>query len=349
MRKQEIQSQAGGHSLPASFSQSRRSSPRQGATAFQQVFLKVKNPKVWAGGWLPPSPLHAASWLGIWIPCKRPQTSQGQGSLGLGWLPPSRLKSKGWDGRLLSLMLQLDLVGLVSLLKVKNPKVWAWGWLPPSPLVPKGFSERVPARASQTGGAFQAESLRRPSRQTLPGRGLPGRSFLEGLPGRGLPDRAGGPWQGFFSQAPKTGASQAGASSQGLAGGGAFQAGPPRQGPPGRASQAGASQTNPPRQGFPRQGPGRSLPGTSQAGASQAGASQAGASQAGRGLPARGCDVLFEGLGYLILGRPDGFLASDLPGPPRSPQLPAGLELRRPPEGFWLRSYLACRPRAHSV
>ena len=35
---------------------------------------------------------------------------------------------------------------------------------------------------------------------------------------------------------------------------------------------------------------------------------------------------------YLILGRPDGFLASDLPGPPRSPQPPAGLELRRPPK-----------------
>ena len=33
------------------------------------------------------------------------------------WLPPSRLKSKGWDERLLlpslSLMLQLDLVGVV--------------------------------------------------------------------------------------------------------------------------------------------------------------------------------------------------------------------------------------------
>ena len=54
---------------------------------------------------------------------------------------------------------------------------------------------------------------------------------------------------------------------------------------------------------------------------------------------------------------PDGLLASDLPGPPRSPQLPAGLELRRPPEGVWLRSCLACRlrlrparrPQAHSV
>ena len=77
-----------------------------------------------------------------------------------------------------------------------------------------------------------------------------------------------------------------------------------------------------------------------------------------RDLTKGGCCVLPEGLGSLILGRPDGFLASDLPGPPRSPQLPAGLELRRPPERFWLRSYLACRlrcvrparrPRAHSV
>ena len=49
------------------------------------------------------------------------------------------------------------------------------------------------------------------------------------------------------------------------------------------------------------------------------------------------CD-LPEGLGYLILGRPDGLLASSLPGVPRSPQLPAGLELCRPPEGFGLRA-----------
>ena len=61
--------QGSGKRFPAS-----KSSPRQGATASQQVFLKLKNPKVWAWGWLPPSPLHAASWLGIWMPCKNPQT-----------------------------------------------------------------------------------------------------------------------------------------------------------------------------------------------------------------------------------------------------------------------------------
>ena len=49
-------------------------------------------------------------------------------------------------------------------------------------------------------------------------------------------------------------------------------------------------------------------------------------------LPKRGCHVLPEGLGYLILGRPEGF--SDLPGPPRSTQLPAGLELRPAGLGF---------------
>ena len=262
MRKQEIQSQAGGHSLPASFSQSRRSSPRQGATAFQQVFLKVKNPKVWAGGWLPPSPLHAASWLGIWIPCKRPQTSQGQGSLGLGWLPPSRLKSKGWDGRLLSLMLQLDLVGLVSLLKVKNPKVWAWGWLPPSPLLP---------RASQTGGAFQAEPPRR-AFQADPPRGASRQELPRGPPRQGLPGRgrglarawqAGGqgpPWQGFFRQGPQNRASQAGASGTSQAG--ASQPGLGRRGGlPGRASRG--LQAGPPRQGPPRQTrPDRGFPGS---------------------------------------------------------------------------------------
>ena len=61
--------QGSGKRFPAS-----KSSPRQGATASQQVFLKLKNPKVWAWGWLPPSPLHAACWLGIWMPCKNPQT-----------------------------------------------------------------------------------------------------------------------------------------------------------------------------------------------------------------------------------------------------------------------------------
>ena len=44
------------------------------------------------------------------------------------------------------------------------------------------------------------------------------------------------------------------------------------------------------------------------------------------------------GLGYLILGRPDGLFASGLSGIPRSPQLPAGLELCRhraaSPAGF---------------
>ena len=48
-----------------------------------------------------------------------------------------------------------------------------------------------------------------------------------------------------------------------------------------------------------------------------------------------------KGFGLLILGRPDGLFASELPGPPRSPHLPAALELRRQPEGFWLRSGLA--------
>ena len=54
----------------------------------------------------------------------------------------------------------------------------------------------------------------------------------------------------------------------------------------------------------------------------------------------------FGGLGFLILRRPDGLLASDLPGLPRSPQLPARLDLRRQPEGFWLRSGQALNPVA---
>ena len=272
MRKQEIQSQAGGHSLPASFSQSRRSSPRQGATAFQQVFLKVKNPKVWAGGWLPPSPLHAASWLGIWIPCKRPQTSQGQGSLGLGWLPPSRLKSKGFA-------LADAAAGPCwpcESFKSQKPKGLGLGLAAAFALGPKGVLREgpsQPSRQSLPGG---------PSRQNLPGRGLPGRSFLgrsflEGLPGRGLPGRgrglarawqAGGrglPGRAFLAgaQAGASGASQTGASQPGLG---------RRGGLPGRASQAGAS-----RQGLPEAGASQTNP--PQAGVSQAGASQAGASQ----------------------------------------------------------------------
>ena len=329
MRKQEIQSQAGGHSLPASFSQSRRSSPRQGATAFQQVFLKVKNPKVWAWGWLPPSPLHAASWLGIWIPCKRPQTSR-PGQFGIGLAAAFAPEVKGWDGRLLSLMLQLDLVGLVSLLKVKNPKIWAWGWLPPSPLVMLRQAGASPARAWQA------------SRQTLPGRGLPGRS--RGLPGRGLPGRglpgrgrslSARAWQAGGQEPSRQGPPRQGPpGSQGLAGGGAFQAGqgprhperPPSQGLPqrawrgqglpgrgllgrgflGRGRQAGAFQPRPhkqgpPRQRSPRQGfPGQGLPGR---GLLADDGRRRGSSGTGPGdLPKEGCHVLPEGLGYLILG-----------------------------------------------
>ena len=193
-------------------------------------------------------------------------------------------------------------------------------------------------------------------------------------PDKGLP--AGPPRQG-------KGPCQAGASQTEVLGRGRPRQGPlgpPRQGPsrqglpnrskgplPGRASQTAAQ--GPPRAGLPGRGlPGRGLPGPqAKAGCpirgkllgclpGQALGSSAprktttaggGAPLGGalRDLTKGGCCVLPEGLGYLILGRPDGFLASDLPGPPRSPQLPAGLELRRPPEGFWLRSYLACRLR----
>ena len=38
---------------------------------------------------------------------------------------------------------------------------------------------------------------------------------------------------------------------------------------------------------------------------------------------------------FLLLGQPDGFLASDFPGLARSPQLPARPEPRLQPEGFW--------------
>ena len=41
--------------------------------------------------------------------------------------------------------------GLVSLLKVKNPKVWAWGWLPPSPLVMLRHLDPLLERAGTSG------------------------------------------------------------------------------------------------------------------------------------------------------------------------------------------------------
>ena len=205
----------------------------------------------------------------------------------------------------------------------------------------QGPPRQGPIHDSQT-GVLDRPPTQQASRQGLPGAsqaGLPGsqaRASQAGPPGRGLPDRG---WR----QHPQAGASHA-------------EPRPPRQGPPRQASQLPGKglprlpgrglpgRASHPRQGPPRQGPPRQgLPGPAR-----------------QGPPARagGCDVLPEGLGYLILGRPDGFLVSDLPGPPRSPQLPAGLELRRPPEGFWLRSGLACRlrrvrparrPRAHSV
>ena len=192
-------------------------------------------------------------------------------------------------------------------------------------------------------------------------------------PRQGLP-RQGSQARGPLRQGPRRQGSWAGAAQ-----------GWPRQGP---AVVLGGGLASQPEPGPPRVGlPGRGLPGRGLLGAFQADGFQA---QAEAGCPIRGKLLgclpgqalgssgrrwgssgrgperphkrrllrFTEGLGYLILGRPDGFLASDLPGPPRSPQLPAGLELRRPPEGFWLRSYLACRlrcvrparrPRAHSV
>ena len=113
----------------------------------------------------------------------------------------------------------------------------------------------------------------------------------------------------------------------------AFQArqGPPRhRGPPRQGLQAGARRQGPLSWDLSSRGlPGRGLPGTPRrAGRGLSGKPGRGlpgrgrpGGLPGRGLPAGGCDVLPEGLGYLLLGRPDGFLASDLPGPPRSPQL----------------------------
>ena len=155
-----------------------------------------------------------------------------------------------------------------------------------------GPGRGLPGRGSPTGASQTGY------RQSLPSRCLPGLASQAAVPSVAGASRPCPPRQGF-SEAGKV----AGASGKAPS-----KAGPPRQQ---AASQAGAppgaSRQGPPRQGPPthkscRQGPPR------------------------QGLPGRGgCDVLPEGLGYLILGRPDGFLASDLPGPPRSPQLPAGL------------------------
>ena len=124
MRKQEIQSQAGGHSLPASFA-------------------KTSKPEGLGLGLAAAFALACCVLAGDLDPLQKTSDQPRPGQFGIGLAAAFAPEVKGVGWAVAAAFAFADAAagpcwsrgGLVSLLKVKNPKVWAWGWLPPSPLV----------------------------------------------------------------------------------------------------------------------------------------------------------------------------------------------------------------------
>ena len=173
-----------------------------GARVIRRAGPKCKRSKVWAWGWLPPSPLDAASWLGIWI------LARAKACLGGGGVFQGK-RSSGGQGQSA---------------KGRRFGLGAGCRLRPWMLRP-GWGSGSLQGASSQGFSGQGVSRQLPC-TNLPSRarpGCPGRA-RQGLPGRASRGQAGR-GQGL-PERQAWGPSRAGASQAG-----AFQAWLPARGP----------------------------------------------------------------------------------------------------------------------